>query len=154
MGLFDKLKNAWVGDDEYEDDEYDEVEDSASKYEDTEEPLVIERKESKRKTTINRGEPAMSDSSKQMQFVLVKPERFEDTPKISDYLLEGKTVVLNLETTSKEIARRIVDFLTGVSYSMNGQIKKVALGTYIIVPHNAEISGDIMDEIENSGVFY
>ena len=89
-----------------------------------------------------------------LQVVLAKPERFEDAKEIADHLNEKRTVVLNLESTNKDVSRRLVDFLSGVAYANNGQIKRVANSTYIITPYNVNIMGDLLDELENSGVFF
>lgn len=90
----------------------------------------------------------------QLQVVLVKPERFEDASSIADHLNAKRTVVLNLESTNKDIARRLIDFLSGVAYANEGQIKKVAVSTYIITPYNVDFMGDLLDELENNGVFF
>ena len=90
----------------------------------------------------------------QLQVVLVKPEKFEDASAIADHLREKRTVVLNLESTNKEIARRLLDFLSGVAYANEGKIKKVAISTYIITPYNVDILGDLIDELENTGVYF
>ena len=86
--------------------------------------------------------------------VLVKPERFADARSIADHLNAKRTVVLNLEQTSKDVSRRLIDFLSGVAYANNGQIQRVANSTYIITPYNVDIMGDLLDELENSGVFF
>ena len=57
-------------------------------------------------------------------------------------------------STNKEVSRRLIDFLSGVAYANNGQIKRVANSTYIITPYNVNIMGDLLDELENSGVFF
>ena len=62
----------------------------------------------------------------QLQVVLVKPERFEDASSIADHINDRRTVVLNLEGASKEVSRRLIDFLSGVAYANEGQIKRVA----------------------------
>ena len=62
--------------------------------------------------------------------------------------------LLNLESTNKEVSRRLVDFLSGVAYANNGQIKRVANSTFIITPYNVDIMGDLLDELENNGAFY
>ena len=85
---------------------------------------------------------------------LVKPERFEDASTIADQLNAKRTVVLNLESTGKEVSRRLIDFLSGVAYANNGQIKRVATSTFIITPFNVDIMGDLIDELENNGVFF
>ena len=90
----------------------------------------------------------------QLQVVLVKPERFENASEIADPLREKRTVVLNLESTNKDIARRLLDFLSGVAYANEGKIKKVAISTYIITPYNVDILGDLIDELENNGLYF
>ena len=90
----------------------------------------------------------------QLQVVLVKPDRFENAAEIADHLREKRTVVLNLEQTNKEIARRLLDFLSGVAYANEGKIKKVAISTYIITPYNVDILGDLIDELENNGLYF
>ena len=90
----------------------------------------------------------------QLQVVLVKPERFDDARPVADHLNSKHTVVLNLESTNKDVSRRLIDFLSGVAYANNGQIKRVANSTYIITPYNVNIMGDLLDELESSGVFF
>ena len=90
----------------------------------------------------------------QLQVVLVKPDRFVCAAEIADHLREKRTVVLNLESTNKEIARRLIDFLSGVAYANEGKIKKVANSTFIITPYNVDILGDLIDELENNGLYF
>lgn len=90
----------------------------------------------------------------QLQVVLVKPERFEDASTVADHLNAKRTVVLNLESANKDVARRILDFLSGVAYANDGQIKKVANCTFIITPYNVGIMGDLLDELENNGLYF
>lgn len=92
----------------------------------------------------------------QLQVVVFHPERFgEETRNIADELLKMHTVVLNLERTDREQARRIVDFLSGVAYSNGGKIKRIATDTFIITPYNVDLMGDnVLDELENSGVYF
>ena len=89
-----------------------------------------------------------------MQVILVKPDRFDTVSEIADHLREKKAIVLNLESTNKDVARRLVDFLSGVAYALDGKIKKVAISTYILTPYNVEIVGDLVEELENSGVYF
>lgn len=90
------------------------------------------------------------------QVVLHKPVSFgDDARTIADDLLDRHTVVLNLEHTEKDVARRIVDFLSGVAFANNGKIKRVATNTFIITPYNVDLTGDdLLDELESSGVYY
>ena len=101
-----------------------------------------------------KGKVVNINATTQLKVVLVKPERFEDASTIADHLNNKRTVVLNLESTNKEVSRRLVDFLSGVAYANNGQIKRVANSTFIITPYNVDIMGDLLDELENNGAFY
>lgn len=94
------------------------------------------------------------NTTTQVQVVLCKPERFETAAEIADHLREKRTVVMNLEQTHKDIARRLIDFLSGVAYAQDGKIKKVANSTYIITPYNVDIMGDLIDELENNGLYF
>ena len=77
---------------------------------------------------------------------VVKPDNFASVGQIADHLINRRTVVLNLESTSKETARRIIDFLNGVAYTLDGQIKAVANNTYVITPSHVDISGESLAE--------
>ncbi|MGN0665921.1 MAG: cell division protein SepF [Huintestinicola sp.] len=90
----------------------------------------------------------------QLQVILVKPEKFQDTKEIANHLNNKKTVVLNLEATTPDITRRIIDFLGGVAYANGGSIKPVANNTFIITPYNVGFQGDeLAGELESNGVF-
>ena len=93
------------------------------------------------------------NATTQLSVVLVKPEKFENAVDIADHLRDRRTVVLNLEQTNKDVARRLVDFLSGVTYAQDGKIKKVANSTFIITPYNVDILGDLIDELENNGLY-
>ena len=105
-------------------------------------------------TNKKNGKVVNINATTQLKVVLVKPERFEDASTIADHLNNKRTVVLNLESASKEVSRRLIDFLSGVAYANNGQIKRVATSTFIITPYNVDIMGDLLDELENNGVFF
>ena len=94
------------------------------------------------------------NTTTQLQVVLVKPEKFQDASAIADHRRDKRTVVLNLESANKDVARRMVDFLSGAAYAQEGKIKKVAVATYIITPYNVDIIGDLIDELENNGMYF
>ncbi|MCD7753342.1 MAG: cell division protein SepF [Clostridiales bacterium] len=94
------------------------------------------------------------NTTTQLQVVLVKPEKFDEASAIANHLRDKRTVVLNLEAANKDIARRMVDFLSGVAYALEGKIKKVAISTYIITPYSVDIIGDLMDELESNGMHF
>ncbi|MBO4584758.1 MAG: cell division protein SepF [Clostridia bacterium] len=141
MGIGDKIKNLFTYNDE--DDEIETVVPGRD-----EEPAgrsLTEVPKSNRVVNIH--------ATTQLQVVLVKPEVFEDAGAIADHLNEKRTVVLNLENTGKEISRRLIDFLSGVAYANGGKIQRVAHSTYLITPYNVGIMGDLLDELENNGLF-
>ena len=158
MSLMDELRRLarpYEDEEEYEEDF------------DLEEPFV-ETKEERKPRGKKREEDDMerdyADTSRdkvvnintttQLQVVLVKPEKFQDASAIADHLRDKRTVVLNLESANKDVARRMVDFLSGAAYAQEGKIKKVAVATYIITPYNVDIVGDLIDELENNGMYF
>ena len=156
MGVFDKIKNAFgVDDEDYEDDyEYEEEEEVV--VENTVKPDFSQPKKEK-SVSFNTTVPVSASvaAASQLQVVLVKPEKFDDASSIADSLNAKKTVVLNLEATSKEVSRRLVDFLSGVAYANNGQLKKIANSTFIITPYNVDVSGiGLLEEIDTTTTIY
>ena len=144
MGFVDKFKDMFVtSDDDYEEDEdVDFI------------PEKEERASSHTENNSKKGNKVVNiHATTQLQVILVKPEQFEDASTIADHLNAKKTVVLNLESATKELSRRLVDFLSGVAYANNGQIKRVANSTFFITPYNVDIMGDLIDELENNGVY-
>lgn len=75
-----------------------------------------------------------------VELKVVRPETFANVTEIADYLLNHCTVVLNLEATNREVAKRLIDFLAGVAYSIDGQLKNIANNTYIITPCNVDVA--------------
>ena len=154
MSFLDSLKKGLIGTDDDYDDQY--IDDA---------PQMVNNNNGVNMPVDDEDEDAAESASKknkvvnihattQLKVVLVKPERFEDASTIADHLNNKRTVVLNLESTNKEVSRRLVDFLSGVAYANNGQIKRVANSTFIITPYNVDIMGDLLDELENNGAFY
>ncbi len=156
MGFLDELKRlAHPYEDEVEDDYDDYGEEDSVGF--VEQPPKKERaRDSFYNDSERRGGNKVVNihTTTQLQVVLVKPERFDAASEIADHLRDKRTVVLNLESTKKEIARRLLDFLSGVAYANEGKIKKVALSTYIITPYNVDILGDLIDELENNGLYF
>jgi len=82
---------------------------------------------------------SLSGAGTALEMKVVKPQQFDSVSQIADHLLNKRTVVLNLENTSKETARRLIDFLSGVAYSIDGSIKKIATNAYVITPNNVDV---------------
>ncbi len=92
-------------------------------------------------------------STNQFKVIIIQPETFDDAQSICDHLKSKKPVVINLEDLVKEDAQRIVDFLAGSIYALDGNIQKVSSSIFIIAPNNVDIMGDFKDELRNKGVF-
>ena len=94
---------------------------------------------------------SMATGAKQ-EVVLFRPASFNDTSKAADDLRNRKAVLLNLENVDKAMSRRVVDFLSGCVYAVDGSVKKVAQSAYIFCPHNMDVVGDLealQAEVEN-----
>ncbi len=152
MSFFKKLED-WMG--IGSDDEDDDLEEATDRQDDDGEydgaPFIAK---GGKKSAGRSGNIVNMTATTQLEVVLVKPERFDDASGIADHLNNKRTVVLNLESTNKDVSRRLVDFLSGVAYANNGQIKRVANSTFIITPYNVGIMGDLLDELESSGVYF
>lgn len=156
-GFVEKIKGMWnPPDDEYYD--YDDSHEEEAPAEARKEEPAREREVPKRVPVAGAGNNKVVNihATAQLQVVLFKPERFgEETCTVADELLKMHTVVLNLENTNKDISRRIIDFLSGVAYANGGKIKRVATSTFIITPYNVDLTGDdVLDELENNGVYF
>ena len=144
MSILDELKKL-THPYEDEDEEFEDFDDTSGK--DVFEDRRV-KPEERRNKVVN------IHATTQLKVILVKPERFENASEIADQLKDKRTVVLNLESTNKDVARRLIDFLSGVAYAGEGKIKKVAANTYIITPYHVDIEGDLIDELENNGLYF
>ncbi|MBO4419443.1 MAG: cell division protein SepF [Oscillospiraceae bacterium] len=161
MGLMDELKKLTrpYNEDDMDEYDYDEEDDLEPEPEPAPSPRrsSFAAPEPQANNNARRSGPARVvnlNNNSSMQVILVKPDRFDTVSEIADHLRDKKAVVLNLESTNKDVARRLVDFLSGVAYALDGKIKKVAISTYILTPFNVEIVGDLVEELENSGVYF
>lgn len=84
-----------------------------------------------------------SAASNKQEVVLFRPSSFNDTSKAADDLRNHKAVIVNMENVDKAMARRVVDFLSGCVYALDGDVKKIAQSAYLFCPHNMDIVGDL-----------
>ena len=146
MGIINKVKDLFNSmNDDFEGDEMEFL---------SKENIFEERKELTRKRSDDRSKVVNINATAPLKVVLVKPEKFEEATAACDHLTDRKTIVLNLESTNKDASRRIVDFLSGATYAMGGNIKRIANSTFIITPYYVELMGDLIDELENNGVYF
>ena len=165
MGFLDELKRLTNPYEDEMEDDYDEEEDL---YEDEDEdddvppPPPPVREEAPRRREYQQPPRQQSPGDKvvnihattQIQVVLVKPKRYDNAAEIANHLRDKRTVVLNLEDTDENVARRLLDFLSGVAYAQEGEIKKVAKQTFLVTPFNVRFEGDLLDELENGKIFF
>ena len=141
MGLKDWTKKLFPN--EYDVDEYAEED-----YTEPEEPVRDDSRLRETKPVSGGYAPAASSngvqlasraSSSSIEMKVVTPTKFDAVTQIADLLLANKTVLLNLENTNKETAKRLIDFLSGVAYALGGDVQKVADNTFAVTPRNVEV---------------
>lgn len=158
MGVWDGIKNIFnLSDEDYEDEMLEEEEEEA---EIDEAPASRKVKEPAKKETSRFGERRsaktvpFNNGGDNMRLYLAKPERFEDVTAIADQYCARRTVVLNLEKTDRDLARRILDFMSGVAYAKNGDLRKAAINTFVIVPSDVDVSGEnALDDFGDSNIY-
>ena len=104
-------------------------------------------------STPKKGKIVNIHTTTQLKVVVVHPVAFEDSKEIADHLKTKKPIVVNLENIDREVAKRIIDFLSGAVYSLDGNIQKISNGIFLIVPYNMGIMGDFKDELRNKVAF-
>lgn len=144
MSFMNKMLN-FVGFDapeEYEEDYYNE-DSFSNRYE--EEPSVQENMFARKSSRVMK-----LHQSSQMKMVVMQPGSFEEARDIANHIKNRKPVIMNLESVDKAIARRIVDFLSGAVYALDGNIQKVSNGIFLIAPLNVDIMSDAATGADNS----
>ena len=98
------------------------------------------------------GGRVLNINSNKQEVVLFRPSSFNDTSKAADDLRHRKAVIVNMENVDKAMARRVIDFLSGCAYALDGKVKKIAQATYLFCPFNMDVVGDLetlQSEVEN-----
>lgn len=91
---------------------------------------------------------------KQMKVIVMEPKVYEDVQVIADHLKNRRAVVVNLEHVDKDLSRRVVDFVSGAIYAVNGSLQRVGVGIYLFVPSNVDISSVVaQEEAKEKGMF-
>ena len=139
MGKWDKIKAAIGLPDDSDimgDDERDE---------EVAEPLAAEPAKSEPRRTVTRS-TASPSARNQVNMVIIKSSDYSDARTVADHVLENRAVLLNLESSTKEMAQRILDFLSGVVYAQGGDLQRVAHSTYAVTPRNVGLQGELGEE--------
>ena len=144
MGVFSKFKDLIGIDEEYEDDDYETVEEEYR-------PNYYERREAEKAKAAQRYEggnvvPMKSQSVKAItaafKLVVIEPKSFDECPKLVDSLKGRRPVIINLEKIETETAKKIFDFLSGATYALNGNVQKVANNIFIFAPESVDIAAN------------
>lgn len=148
MGLVNSLKKFVGYEEEDEDFDYGDTDDSneSSSYDDD---FGIKRS-SGITSAPKAGKVLNIPATTRLQVIVFKAEKFTDAAEIADHFKNKRAVVLNLDNTNKDIANRLIDFLGGVAYASDGDLKRIANTSYILVPYNVDISGDMIEELGNN----
>ncbi|MDA8211076.1 MAG: cell division protein SepF [Clostridia bacterium] len=127
----------------------------ADEEEEMTEELAHEEEEPAEENSRRKKAPVVSiHQQKQVKVMVMEPRCYEDVQVIADHLKNRRAVVVNLETADKELSRRVVDFVSGCIYALNGSLQKVGAGIYLFVPSNVDISSVIpQDESKDKGLF-
>ena len=136
MGLFDRLGDLFKGEEEYDENE------NYEEYEGEEEPEAAPVAAPVSRPAAAPRSTGSIASGSALEMKVIKPERYDEVKVIGEHLLARRTVVLNLEDTNKETTKRIIDFLCGVVFAIDGQVKKVSGATYVVTPKNVDVSGE------------
>ncbi len=150
----------------YSDEDYDDYEDEAEDYEEpapAPAPAPRSRRTSPFAGTAAESSPSFDSApstpatpaassgfggqvlniSNKQEVVLFHAKTFDDAAKAADELRKRKAVILNMENVDKALTRRVVDFLSGSVYALDGSVKKIAQCTYLFCPHNMAVVGDL-----------
>lgn len=138
MSFLDKLKDQFVDHDE----------DYEEEYEDEEEEEVQAPQTPRSSATVTRR--ASVRQTKPYTMVVVNPQTYEDAEKIGDHLKESRPVVMNMEKTEDEQARRIVDFVQGIMYALDGRIDHISENIYLCAPNNMSVSRESFADVTES----
>ncbi|MDD2376093.1 MAG: cell division protein SepF [Clostridia bacterium] len=127
--------------DDYDDDQ--EVQDTTSTYKSRRNFNEIEQESPYSARNIQSKVIPMNTAISSSKMVITQPNCYEDVQEIGDYLKSKKSVIVNLESVNKEDARRILDFMSGATFAVEGTIQKVSNLIYLITPRNVEIQNDV-----------
>ena len=89
---------------------------------------------------------ATYNTSDQIKMIVINPDSYDEAREICDYIRSGKPVVVNLEGMEFEVSQRVMDFLSGSCYSLNGNIQRVAKNIFIVAPNNIDVTADFKSD--------
>ncbi|AUG57855.1 cell division protein SepF [Acetivibrio saccincola] len=145
--LVNKVLN-FVGWETEDEEEFEEIEEQEEVKDEIERPQFMQSLNRKTQNKI-----VNIHSTSQFKVVVLQPEKFEDAKDVCDHLKNKKPIVVNLSSVQKELAQRIVDFLSGSVYGLDGNIQKVSNDIFIVAPHNVDIMNYVKEDITGKATF-
>ncbi len=146
MGFFSETFRKLSGNEDEEENEYEENGSETEEYDDD----FGFKRSSTMSATPKTGKVLNIPATTRLQVIVVKAESLKDAAEVADHFKNKRAVVLNLDNTNKDVANRLIDFLAGVAYASDGDFKRIANTSYILVPYNVDISGEFIDELTNN----
>lgn len=107
----------------------------------------------KREKDKDKGAILSLHAQRQVRVVVVEPRSFDEVQGITDNLKNRRPVIVNLEQAEPELAKRVVDFVSGATYALNGSLQKVGSGIFLFVPNNVDIANELRDQNKEKGIF-
>lgn len=111
-----------------------------------EEEMFSEEDEEETGSRRKKGQVVSIHTQKQVKVVVMEPKTYEDVQAIADNLKNRRAVVVNLENADKDLSRRVVDFVSGTIYALNGSSQKVGTGIFLFAPSNVDVSAVFTQE--------
>ena len=90
------------------------------------------------------------ETPKGNEMILIEPRAYSESQQIAEHLKKRNSVVVNLKRVTSDQAKRIIDFLSGCIYAINGSMEKVGIGIYLCAPNNVNVQGKISDDNDKS----
>lgn len=119
-----------------------------------EDVIEVDKKESRKSFgKKNQGKVLNLNGNTNSKVVIVFPKNINDAKDICDHLRANRSIVMNVEDVEIQTAQRIVDFLSGAVYSLDGNIQKVSSGIFLATPNSVDILGDVKNELKEEGIF-
>lgn len=139
--LMDRVLNFMGFEEEQQDDNREQVD-----------QFIGEEKSLTQKPKKNKGQVVSLHAQRQMRVTVVEPKSFEDVQGMADHLKNRRPVIINLEQAEPDLAKRVVDFISGATYALNGSMQKVGKGIFLFVPSNMDIDNETIEQSQDKGI--
>jgi cell division inhibitor SepF len=144
--LFEKVLDfvGWESNEDVDEDMYEE---------DSEETVSTKSDRNSVHKKNSQGKVLNINNNNNLKVVVLAPQNILEARELCDHLKSNKPIIMNVEGVDTPLAQRMVDFLSGAVYCLDGDIQKISAGIFLATPASIEITGDLKDDIKNKGVF-